>query len=85
VYAGIVRECLFLAPFVTESKEHAGTPHQIMETFILELLKLSPAVAILLFLNVRQDRRVEKLVNALIDCFKDCEDRIDPDDSQRQE
>jgi hypothetical protein len=56
-----------------------------METFILELLKLSPAVAILLFLNVRQDRRVEKLVNALIDCFKDCEDRIDPDDSQRQE
>jgi len=73
VYGGIVRQRLFLAPFVTESKEHAGTPHQIMETFILELLKLSPAVAILLFLNIRQDRRNEKLVNALIDCFRDCD------------
>jgi len=37
----------------------------------LELLKLSPAVAILLFLNIRQDRRNEKLVDALIDCFRE--------------
>ena len=56
-----------------------------METFILELLKLSPALAILLFLNIRQDRRNEKLVYAPIDCFRDCEDRIDPDDDQRRE
>jgi hypothetical protein len=42
-----------------------------MEDFIIEQLKLSPALTILLFLNIRQDRRVEKLVNALIDCFRE--------------
>jgi hypothetical protein len=56
-----------------------------MEEFVVELIKLSPALAILLWLNVRQDRRNEKLVNALIECFRDCEDRIDPDDGQQKE
>jgi len=55
-----------------------------MEEFVVELIKLSPALAILLWLNVRQDRRNEKLVNALIECFRDCEDRIDPDDGQQR-
>jgi hypothetical protein len=56
-----------------------------MEDLLIELVKFAPAVAILLYLNVQQDRRVERLVNALIDCFKDCEERIDPDDGQRRE
>jgi hypothetical protein len=55
-----------------------------VEEFVVELIKLSPALAILLFLNIRQDRRNEKLVNALIDCFKECEDRIDPDGGQQR-
>ena len=37
----------------------------------------TPAVAILLFLNIRQDRRIEKLVKALMNCYKDCEDRLE--------
>lgn len=50
-----------------------------MEAFILEVVKFAPAVAILLYLNWRQDNRNEKLVNAIIECYKDCEDRIEDD------
>lgn len=50
-----------------------------MEEFILNVIEFAPAVAILLYLNWRQDNRNEKLVNAIIDCYKDCEDRIDDD------
>lgn len=56
-----------------------------MEDFLIELVKFAPAVAILLYLNARQDRRIEWLTQALIDCYEDCEDRIDPDDGQQRE
>ena len=32
--------------------------------------------------SVHQDRRNEKLVTALIDCYRDCEDRTEADDGQ---
>ena len=47
-----------------------------MDTLILDLIQCAPAVAILLYLNVRQDRRNEKLVKTLMACYQDCEDRI---------
>jgi|GEM_PF-2871573 len=50
-----------------------------MEEFIFTALEFAPAVAILLYLNWRQDQRNEKLVNAIIECYKDCEDRIEDD------
>jgi hypothetical protein len=56
-----------------------------VEDFLIELVKFAPAVAILLYLNARQERRIERLTQALIDCFRDCEDRIDPDDGPRRE
>jgi hypothetical protein len=48
-----------------------------MEQFVAEIIKISPAVAILLFLVVRQDRRNEKLVDTIVECFRECEERID--------
>jgi len=50
-----------------------------MEEFLFTVIEFAPAVAILLYLNWRQDNRNEKLVNAIIECYKDCEDRIDDD------
>jgi len=36
-----------------------------MEDFIFTLIEFAPAVALLLYLNWRQDQRNEKLVNAM--------------------
>ena len=47
-----------------------------MDKLILDLIQFAPAVAVLLYLNVRQDRRNEKLVKALMACYRECEDRI---------
>lgn len=50
----------------------------------MKLIELAPAVGILIFVIIRQDQRNQMLVEALVSCYKDCEDRIDDDDEDRQ-
>ncbi len=45
-----------------------------MDPFIEKIIEMAPAVAILLFLVIRQDRRSEKLVDELVECFRERDD-----------
>lgn len=46
-----------------------------IEPIVVNLLELSPALAILLYLVVRQERRNDRLTNILTKHLEDCEER----------
>ncbi len=55
--------------------------YQSVDGFVLDLIQFAPAVAILLYISLRQEKRNAELMQALRDCYRDCEDRVDPDDA----
>ncbi len=42
----------------------------MIESIPQEMVNLAPAVVVLIWLNIRQDIRIEKLVSSLLDCEK---------------
>ena len=54
-----------------------------MEEFMMRIIEMAPAVAVLLFVVIRQERRNELLVNTLVDCFKDCQDQLGDEDDEK--
>lgn len=66
-------------PIVPKRKECT-----LLDDFIMKVIELAPAVGVLIFVIIRQDQRNQMLVEALVNCYQDCEDRIDDDDDPRQ-
>jgi hypothetical protein len=50
-----------------------------VDEFIMKIIEMAPAVAVLLFVVIRQERRNDLLVKTLVDCFKDCQDQLEDD------
>ena len=53
-----------------------------MDESIMRIIEMAPAVGVLLFIVIRQERRNDTLVQALVDCFNHC-DEHDEDEHDR--
>ena len=51
-----------------------------MDEFIMRLIEMTPAVGVLIFIIVRQEQRVETLVNTLVEYIEDCHNDDDDDE-----
>ena len=49
------------------------------DEFIMRIIEMAPAVGVLLFVVIRQERRNDTLVQALVDCFNACGEDDDDD------
>ena len=45
----------------------------------MRIIEMAPAVGVLLFVVIRQERRNDTLVQALVDCFNACDEDVDHD------
>ena len=55
-----------------------------MDEFVMRLIEMAPAVAVLIYIIIRQEQRNELLIKTLVDCFEDCHNHNDDEPKKEQ-